>query len=121
MIPPLPRRSPRLRPGLVHGTNLTMAEEPFQVACPACRAVLTVDPQVRAVLQHAPPPKTGPASSLDTALQALKGAEGRRDAAFREAAEAEKTKGQVRSRKFDAGLKRAKDEPGRPLRPIDLD
>ena len=93
----------------------------FQVTCPCCRAVLTVDPQVRAVLQHAPPPKTGSASSLDKALQALKGAESRRDAAFHEAAEAEKSKGQVLSRKFDAGLKRAKDEPGRPLRPIDLD
>ena len=116
-----PYRLPRLRPGPVRGTNSAMAEEPFQVACPACRAVLTVDPQVRAVLQHAPPPKTGPASSLDKALQALKGAEGRRDAAFRGAAEAEKSKGQVLDRKFDAGLKRAKDEPGRPVRPIDLD
>ena len=98
-----------------------MGEGSFQITCPCCRAVLTVDPQVRAVLQHAPPPKTGPASSLDTALQALKGAESRRDAAFREAAEAEKSRGQVLDRKFDAGLKRAKDDPGRPLRPIDLD
>lgn len=98
-----------------------MAEGSFQVSCPCCRAVLTVDPEIRAVLQHVPPPKAGLASSLDKALQAVKGAPARRDAAFREAAEAEKTKGQVLDRKFDAGLKRAKDEPGRPLRPIDLD
>ncbi|MGH7321729.1 MAG: hypothetical protein ACRELA_19180 [Candidatus Rokuibacteriota bacterium] len=93
----------------------------FELTCPCCQAVLTIDPEVGAVLQHAPPPRTGPASSLDKAMEALKGAEARREARFREAAEAEKSKDQVLARKFEAGLKRAKDTPGRPLRPIDLD
>jgi hypothetical protein len=94
----------------------------FQVACPCCRAVLTVDPEIRAVIQHAPPPRTGPAASLDKAMETLRGAQAQREARFREAAEAEKSKEQVLSRKFEAGLKRAKDSPDPPgPRPIDLD
>lgn len=94
---------------------------PFELRCPCCQAVLTVDPELRAVVQHAPPPRTGPAASLDKALEALKGAEARREAAFRQAAEAERTKEQLLARKFEAGLKRAKDQPERPVRPLDLD
>ena len=93
----------------------------FDVRCPCCQALLTVDPEVKAVLSHAPPPKTGPASSLDKAMETLRGAEARRDARFREAAEAERGKADVLGRKFDAGLKRAKDTPGAPRRPFDYD
>jgi len=83
--------------------------------------VLTVDPEVRAVLTHTPPPRTGPLSSLDKAMGALREAEARRDARFRQAAEAEKDKADVLARKFQAGLKRAKDTPDPPIRPFDLD
>jgi hypothetical protein len=93
----------------------------FDVTCPACRSVLTVDPEVKAVLAHTPPPRTGPASSLDKAMEALRGQQAAREARFKEAAEAEKTKDQVLSRKFEAGLKRAKDMPDPGPRPIDLD
>jgi hypothetical protein len=93
----------------------------FEVKCPACQATLTVDPEVRAVLHHAPPPRTGPATSLDRAMELLKGQQAQREARFREAAEAEKSKEQVLSRKFQDGLKRAKDMPDPGPRPIDLD
>ncbi|HEV8309470.1 MAG TPA: hypothetical protein VGW35_17555 [Methylomirabilota bacterium] len=93
----------------------------FDLTCPSCRAILTIDPEVKAVLQHSPPPRTGPASSLDKAMEALRGEQGRREARFREAAEAEKSKEQVLTRKFEAGLKRAKDSPPPGPRPIDLD
>jgi hypothetical protein len=97
-------------------------KESFDLTCPSCRAVLTVDPTLRAVLQHKPPPRIGPAASLDKAMEALKGEQARRDAAFRQAAEAEKNKEQLLSRKFEAGLRRAKDDPDPPgPRPIDLD
>ncbi len=97
-----------------------MAKE-FQVTCPCCRAVLTVDAEVKAVLHHTPPPRTGPAASLDKAMEAVKGAQAQREARFREAAEAEKSKERVLARKFEAGLKRAKDLPDPGPRPIDLD
>jgi hypothetical protein len=94
---------------------------PFDVTCPCCGAVLTVDPEVRAVLAHREPPRSGPLSSLDKAMDALRGAGARREAAFRQATEAEKTKGDVLSRKFGEGLKRAKDDPDPPRRPFDFD
>src|SRR5215510_5767452 len=93
----------------------------FDVTCPACRAVLSVDPEIKAVIHHSPPPRSGPAASLDKAMEALKGAQAQREARFRDAAEAERNKEQVLGRKFEAGLKRAKDMPDPGPRPIDLD
>jgi hypothetical protein len=101
-----------------------MGDQPsttFDVTCPCCKATLTVDPEVRAVLAHREPPRSGPLSTLDKAMDALRGAGARREAAFRQAAEAERTKGDVLTRKFGEGLKRAKDDPDPPIRPIDLD
>jgi hypothetical protein len=101
-----------------------MGDQPsttFEVTCPCCKTRLTVDPEVRVVLAHREPPRSGPLSTLDKAMDALRGAGARREAAFREAAEAERTKGDVLSRKFGEGLKRAKDDPDPPIRPIDLD
>ena len=96
-------------------------ETTFELTCPSCQAILTVDSDVRAVLHHTPPPKTGPLGSLDKALDVVKGEQARREARFREAAEAEKGKDQLLTRKFEAGLKRAKDTPDPPRRPFDLD
>ncbi len=114
-----------MRPGREPWYEVDMGERKppiFDLKCPACHSVLTVDPEVRAVLQHTPPPKTGPASSLDKAMDALRAQQAAREARFREAAEAEKSKEKVLSRKFEAGLKRAKDSPDPPgPRPIDLD
>jgi hypothetical protein len=93
----------------------------FEVTCPCCKAILTVDAEVRAVLAHREPTRTGPLSSLDKAMDHLRGASARREAAFRQATEAERTKGDVLARKFGEGLKRAKDDPDPPIRPIDLD
>ena len=92
----------------------------FDVTCPCCKATLMVDAEVRAVLAHREP-RSGPLSSLDKAMDHLRGAGARREAAFRQATEAERTKGEVLSRKFGEGLKRAKDDPDPPIRPIDLD
>jgi hypothetical protein len=75
-----------------------MGERPsptFEVTCPCCKAILTVDGEVRAVLAHREPPKTGPLSSLDKAMDHLRGAGARREGAFRQAAEAERPKGDV--------------------------
>jgi hypothetical protein len=94
---------------------------PFDVTCPCCQAVLTIDPEVRVVLAHRVPERKGPLSTLDKAMEVLRGADARREAAFRQAAEAERHKSDVLARKFGEGLKRAKDLPDPPVRPIDLD
>ena len=92
-----------------------------KVTCPHCQARLTVDPALEAVIAHEPPPKTGAARDLGAALQALQGASAKREEAFKESVKSEQTKGQVLDRKFQESLKKAKDAPDRPIRPIDLD
>ncbi len=92
-----------------------------KVTCPHCQARLTVDPRLEAVIAHDPPPRTGPARDLGTALQSLQGASARREEAFKESLKSEQTKGRVLERKFQEGLKKAKDAPPPGPRPIDLD
>ena len=98
-----------------------MERDSLAVICPCCGARLTVDRELGAVISHEPPPKSGPARDLTDALGALKGAAGRREARFRQSVEAEKTKGKVLDRKFQEGLKKAKEDPEPPLRPVDID
>ncbi|MBI4607378.1 MAG: hypothetical protein HY726_00030 [Candidatus Rokubacteria bacterium] len=95
-------------------------KESVKVTCPHCQAKLTVDPTLAAVIAHEPPPRTGPARDLGAALQALEGASTKREEAFKESLKSEQTKGKVLDRKFQEGLKKAKDAPA-PIRPIDLD
>jgi hypothetical protein len=40
---------------------------------------------------------------------------------FKEQLKAEQSKGKVLDRKFQEGLKKAKDDPGKPLNPMELD
>jgi len=100
---------------------MAMAEKSFELVCPCCGAKLLIDPEVRAIVRHEPPPKRGPSGDLDQALKSLQGEAARREAAFQRSVESERGKGKVLERKFEEGLKRAKDDPSRPLRPVDLD
>ncbi|MFQ5829657.1 MAG: hypothetical protein ACE5JD_10960 [Candidatus Methylomirabilia bacterium] len=96
-------------------------KDTVKVTCPSCRARLTVDPALEAVIAHDPPPRTGSSRDLDTAFQALEGASAKRQEAFKDSLKSEQTKGKVLDRKFQEGLKKAQDAPDPPLRPIDLD
>ena len=102
-----------------------MAKKPadtFEVSCPCCRAKLTVDPQVGAVLSYVPPPKAPPSVDLDDTARLLRQQAEAVEAKFRASVEAEKTKEDVLARKFADGLKKAKDAPvEKPLRDFDLD
>jgi hypothetical protein len=98
-----------------------MKTDSFAVTCPCCGARLKVDPALSAVISHEPPPKSGPSRDLDSAFKALQDKSARREEHFRQSVEAEKDKGKLLDRKFQEGLKKAKDSPDPPLRPIDLD
>ena len=99
------------------------AASPILVTCPCCGAKLSVDPVLKAVIHHEPPPKpAGPAKDLKAAMEALKGEAEKRRAQFQQASEAEKDKSKVLDKRFQEAMKKAKDEPvERPTRDIDLD
>jgi hypothetical protein len=98
-----------------------MSTPAFVVACPCCQAKLTVDPELRAVIAHEAPPPKRTVDDLGGALSALRSKSAEREERFRQQMEAESQKGKVLDRKFQEGLKRAKDSPDPPKRPFDYD
>ena len=100
-----------------------MAQGLFEVECPCCNAVLRIDPETQAVIQHTIPEKPRTIEDLAAAVAKLKGEAGRREEVFRKQVEAEKSHGKVLARKFDELLKQAKENPNAPppQRDIDLD
>jgi hypothetical protein len=82
---------------------------------------LTIDAALEAVSAHEAPPACGRVD-LGGALSALKGEASRREERFKEQMKAEQSKGKVLDRKFQEGLKKAKDSPDeRPINPMELD
>jgi hypothetical protein len=93
----------------------------FTLTCPGCQGRLTIDGTLQAVVAHEPPPRVRSGMDLGDALSALKGQASRRDERFKEQVKAQQTKSEVLARKFQEGLKKAKDDPERPVNPMDLD
>ncbi len=95
--------------------------KPFTVTCPCCDGRLTIDPTLEAVIAHEPSPRPKSGLGLDDALASLKGAAARRAERFQEELKAQEKKAQVLDRMFQEGVKKAKDMPGKPINPMDLD
>ena len=93
----------------------------FIVTCPCCNGRLTIDPELEAVIAHEAPPRQRSGLGLDEALSSLSGQAAKRDQLFKEQLKAEQSKGKVLDRKFQEGLKKAKDDPSKPLNPMELD
>ena len=93
----------------------------FIVTCPCCRGRLTIDAALEAVIAHEAPPRPRSGLGLDEALTSLKGQAAKREQLFKEQIKAEQKKPQVLDRKFQEGLKKAKDSPDPPINPMDLD
>jgi len=93
----------------------------FVVACPCCNGRLTIDPELEAVIAHEAPPRQRSGLGLNEALSSLSGQAAKRDQLFKEQLKAEQSKGKVLDRKFQEGLKKAKDDPSKPLNPMELD
>lgn len=92
----------------------------FQIPCPHCGAKLTVDAELKAVLEHEPPPSQ--AYDFDQQLKSLSEAERKREELFRQQMAAEKDRAKLLERKFEESLKKRKDEPiTKPIRDIDLE
>ena len=93
----------------------------FDVECPCCSAKLVVDANLRRVVRHTEPPSPD-RPELDDAQRILAEQAARREALFQESFNAEKTRGDALSKRFEEALKQAKQEPiTKPMRDFDLD
>ena len=91
------------------------------VECPCCQAKLTIDPELAAVVAHEPPPAKRTVGDLGAAFDVLTKKSAEREERFRQQMAAESQKGKVLDRKFQEGLKKAKDSPDPPKRPFDYE
>jgi hypothetical protein len=98
------------------------AHNRFEVICPCCGAVLTLEPELRKVISHHVPRRHAKAADIDHAGALLQKEAQRREALFRQSEEEEKVKSQLLERKFAEALEKTRGEPvTRPAREIDLD
>lgn len=93
----------------------------IEITCPCCSAVLVVDKNLDRVIAHREAPRED-RPDLDRVSQLLAEEKARREAVFQQSVEAEKTRGDALSRRFDEALKQAREEPvTKPKRDFDLD
>ena len=93
----------------------------IEIACPCCQSILVIDTNLGRVVSHSEPER-GDKPELDDAHRILAEQAARREAVFQQSVDAEKTRGDVLSRRFEEALKQAKQEPiTKPTRDFDLD
>ncbi len=99
----------------------TLLSSEFDVVCPCCGAVQTVDARLKRVVAHREPePEDKP--RLDRAQRILAEEAARREALFQRSVTDERNRGDALSKRFDEALERAQHEPvTRPARDFDLD
>ena len=95
----------------------------FDITCPCCNAVLTVDAQTKSVIAHTAAVKPKMFEDLEHAARAMKEQDSRRDSIFRQSVENQKNASELLEKKFQKAVKRAKESPdtGKPIRDFDLD
>jgi hypothetical protein len=97
-------------------------EKIIEVACPDCGAMLKIDASTGLVVSHTPAPRKRTFEDLETAAQALRDQEERKESIFRQSVDAEKNKADLLEKRFADALRKAKDAPEeKVLRVFDLD
>ena len=93
----------------------------FDVPCPCCSAVLVIDMNLRRIVRHEEPSR-GDRPELSHAERILADEAARRDALFARSVQAERTRDDDLSRRFEEALRQAGTEPvTKPTRDNDLD
>ena len=94
----------------------------LEVACPCCGALLVIDTNLGRVISHKEPEREDK-PDLDAAQRILAEEKARREAVFLQSVEAEKTRGDALSKRFEEALRQAQQEPvgPPPKRDFDLD
>ena len=107
-----------LPPVISQGSRL---KSELEIECPCCHSTLVVDLNLGRVVEHREP-ESGVKVELTDAQRILAEDAKRRDAIFEQSVNAERTRGDALSRRFEEALKQAKEEPiARPKRDFDLD
>ena len=93
----------------------------LELTCPCCSAVLVVDVNLGRIVSHREPER-GDKPELSEAQRILADAQAKREALFEQSMQAEKTRDDALSRRFEEALKQASEEPvSRPTRDFDFD
>jgi hypothetical protein len=93
----------------------------IEAPCPCCGAKLTFDVNLRRIIRHQAPEREDK-PELSEAQRILQQEADRREAIFRESFEAEKTRSDALSKRFEEALKQARKEPvTKPMRDWELD
>ena len=93
----------------------------IEVACPCCQSTLVIDVNLARVVSHHEPERANK-PELSEAHRILADEAARREAVFQQSVDAEKTRGDALSRRFEEALKQAHQEPvTKPTRDFDLD
>jgi hypothetical protein len=100
-----------------------LSDQPFDITCPDCGAMLKIDPVTRALIAHTPAPRKRTFEDFTDAARALREADARRDSIFAQSVDAQKNKDDLMAKKFAEAVKKAKETPltERPFREFDLD
>ena len=93
----------------------------IEVSCPCCQSTLVIDTNLARVVSHKEPERANK-PELSDAHRILADEAARREAIFQQSVDAEKTRGDALSRRFEEALKQARQEPvTKPTRDFDLD
>ena len=93
----------------------------LEVTCPCCGSTLVVDVNLGRVLSHREPER-GDKPELDDAARIVASEAARRESLFEQSMEAEKSRDDALTRRFEEALKQARTEPvSRPTRDFDFD
>ena len=93
----------------------------LEVLCPCCQSVLVIDLNLGRIVSHSEPDR-GNKPELSDAQRILAEEAARREAIFEQSVNAEKTRGDALSRRFEEALKQARQEPiTKPTLDFDLD
>lgn len=93
----------------------------LELTCPCCGATMTVDVNLGRIVSHREPDR-GQRPELDQAARIVADQAARREALFEQSLQAERTRDDDLSRRFEEALKQARQEPvTKPTRDFDLD
>ena len=105
----------------VYHTGMARLMSEVEMPCPCCGAILVFDRNLGRIVSHEQPER-GDKPELSNAQRIIAEEAARREAIFEKSILSERTRGDDLSKRFEEGLKQAKQEPvTRPKRDFDLD